>query len=1295
MRRLLALLAALFLPLAAHAQLATLRAGGIPGTTCITSQMLLEAGGRVALEASGVILLEDNTCSSGIATPSPAPIASAWFGQGNSALSAPSGSTTANVGLALGAGSSTIPADSNGKALSSWTAALWFKADDLTIGQVNGVGTSQTFNLMGNCVTKACGGTTIASLVIANTAVSTCTANNNCPQLPRNGELLLYGKKGTGLLWIPVAPLTGSQTGLRALSNHNYCAVASEYGIAPSDSGIGKMSLSLYDVTPGSVGLVGSVLSATNQQAGVTDFYHDATGSHNAYTPAQIGDLFPGLAAIVTPGSPPTGPNYASAGPMGPFAFLGGIFPNDGSGNPTPAAIASLCNPVGTTTVQTFATANSMTVKSLYLLGNDGTGAVSLADTSGNSLPNATTINGGPVLGPPLAPLPCLVLTEQGDGDVWTLDKGSTTTGTATISGTYNNASCGATITGIEVAVFNGASQVGSWTAATLSGGKFTGKVTGVSKSSDFIYTEKARLTQAPSYVFAGNFLHGVGLKWAHIGQSQQEYFVAVAGGLSKTFTGKGSGILLINTAGGSTLHKGVTPQNYGFGHVALVKFGPDNTQGCTGSPIVDNCQQANQAIGDGAIVAMNELYALCSCVSQIIPIVKDGQPVDNWVYGSLSTADTTLMVNGGNTLTPSTPGTTTFVGPLSVSTITGGTGCVSNCIYPGIGLDSVSNTSAIINGGFGAQLGLASTGGTGERATYNKGFEPEIKSGTAIIYDSLGTALAQADNNPDPSTGVEGWVDLAAHVTAGSLNDLRSGPLTITFSVAPTNLPLTVQWRTIENSSNLNGSETCCYNDYDMWGLANPPAGYGAVNWDPHSTGKMQEISERITGTVGIEEFEECTSIGNEVSSPVGNGGSNLAGATAKWNYALFGRAQEFPWLTNDTIGVAAGFTRGQPAAGPGSASVTGCRYLQQQFGRAYNSGLKQTNWLNTGGALKVTPGGDYYDGLTTCSQTNCLGPHPGPYEDGIRRDGDRLGRWLWAAQKNDFSAVTGPSITSCTILAPGTYPKTLRCTIALNATGATSLATCGNTTTHRMSNGSTQPLTGGPPALGPPNDSHCTVLDWSVVGNTPCRGFELRVSATTPTNQGWNETGDDEVEPSLVDDTKTFSCTITSATTVDLTDTSPSPGWFTSGQMWVQYAAGTPLAEAGSVHAPVIAGVGLYNPNQTVIVSVGGTCTHAGGSPATLSISTNGAGIISDAHRTNVGAYCDLTTATYTVSLASLTGQVTPGSVTITPYTVDEDIDNIGMLIYDNVGQTGTDGTVYSPGNPMQAQTVPLGPY
>jgi hypothetical protein len=777
----------------------------------------------------------------------------------------------------------------------------------------------------------------------------------------------------------------------------------------------------------------------------------------------------------------------------------------------------------------------------------------------------------------------------------------------------------------------------------------------------------------------------------------------------SPGYNGAGTGSLL---AGNGTLTQSVvqlsdsgnTPTNHGVMHASQILLDSNTNPGS---------QSVNQIAGDGIVEEANDISTGLGCSPvKIISVAKAGQSSNSWGLDYLPVTYPLTNTAG------------TFSMPAWASQTAGGWATALNTV--GTGVEFVSTAATI-------------------PTSANTGAGPQLTMlvGSLQIKDSLGTLLA-TDANCTP--GTDPCTLSYAGVTAGTVNHLTGVIAGLTFSVTPTNLPVSATWTNISDTLAGQYTQQSTYVGFPTWGNGTSiTSGYGTAVL----LNQVQPVSANV--------FEQCTADSGTMTGttpPATNNANYQLSWATMWNNTFYTKIASLPFWRAGTPTLVLGYGRDAGAA-PGSVSK--CRQALRVLGSGPPSGV-------TGGPYAFL--GDYYDDVTQLSGSVYLGigPHEGPWLHGGRRMARRAAAMMVAYQTQNFTKASEPQIicaqaaagcyttgtapvrapagggplttcgTNCiefTVYMPNSGALT-NCGTNLSGSGAGNITggTGGVSSTSLVVSASTGPnlvpgmiITGtgtnsGGAVVGSADTNLGTTGTFTLsvaqtIANgtalsaipggactppgtpvgTAVYGFRFGTAASTVYNyNGWTGSGN------LVDANQT-SCVISSATTVDCTGTLIS-----SGNIYWTYADDAPLSDAGTEKPLTVTGGTGYgvNAGPTTVTDTTltgainasaspGTCTHP-----TVSMTTNAAGVVS-ATRLAPGSVC-VGTPTFAIptSGGAWSGVGVGGSVVGSVFGVADDINHLGQVLYDNTGYCNgvISATTYEPGCPVAPITIPQGP-
>lgn len=657
----------------------------------------------------------------------------------------------------------------------SWVLWVKFRYEDDAAARTQN---SKPFTILGQCA-SACGASGSNRFLQVASPTNTTLA----------GEILLSAQiSNSANLWNPPGSVpTGAvpHTGLTAKPGQDYCLALSQYGI--DSAAPGDFSVSLIDAaSPANVQNITS--TTTNQSSAAAGIYYSAAATLR--TQAAIANIIQNLATD----NNSAGYQEGHGGPYSQVAMFWGVMPNNGSGVPTTATLQAMCNPAND--LKTQAIAAGLTVQSLY---NANTSGGFTADSGGTITAGLTTIGSGFSLAGPIMPPPCLQISEPPPGDVFRVEPGMWgvgATGTIYVTGTWNSAACGGTISAIQMRVMSGGSQVLPWkTIINHPSTSFFGGYSGVTAGST-LYTYEVRPANAPAFIYKATNGAYVGGVIDAIGQSQMCIASlassAVPGGSGGDLTYTGSQPSMINML---AMSDGTSTTNTALAHVYLRQTSALTQPG--------SVTAAEFQVGNGIMQLLQDLEAASGWPWSYRQYCKSGHPADAWADDYLP-ASQALTNSAGNTWN-GPDGSNTLKNP----TITGAPGTLIANVAR-----SMLKGSLTITNGSGTQIGHDDGAGN------VVGDNGAVVNSSAVTYEQ----------------------------TAGTA-------LTVTYSATQTG-PITAHWTNVEDT--LAGAYTphSTYNTnglYGVWGDSIHPSSGMVTNVASRVSGPPDMLlEEQCTASAG-----------------------------------------------------------------------------------------------------------------------------------------------------------------------------------------------------------------------------------------------------------------------------------------------------------------------------------------------------------------------------------------------------------------------------------------------------------
>ncbi|HZZ67510.1 MAG TPA: hypothetical protein VFE18_04995 [Phenylobacterium sp.] len=1135
-----------------------------------------------------------------------------------------------------------------------------------------------------NNVPQGWTGNNQAAAQATNCSSSACTASSNggarfievssptfSTTASQNNELLISGlTTGSGANLSQPSGFTAPHTGIILTPGKAYTICLIQYLTDSAFSG----ELYVYALDTSGANAPGSPSITTNNAAtGAQGFYRGGS-PFNFYSASTIGPLF--MAFGTTTGSVTSTYEAGSSGPMGNILMASGVFPNTG-GVPTLSALQALAT--GAQDPAAWMSANGLTPQALYRLNDAGAGTP-WKDSSGLNQTALAPVNSGypPVASSPIVPPAALVISEFAEDQLFRVTPGQTgptATGPVPISGTYNPSVLAAGVKGIQCAVLKaGVPQGSGWTRMAASAGVFSGQVTGVTQGVG--YTRACRFTNSRAYSFQGAYHIRVGLLVGLIGQSEIEAALnaqtGATSGTGANLQAAGSlGIVTLNLSDPLSTSSPYVP-NLGTGHVGLIGIDANNSPGSnsTGSSFVP--------CGDGCLAFLNGLAAASGMPVESVWLAKDGNPVDSFVYDNMAVSASVTGTGGQTTWTnqglafsastniPSAAFVAGFVASIkegSLQIFDSGNHLIASDVQA---TPFHLNTICTWTSGATSMTCTNTTGIAGAAGAVNVLGPTGPNSGSVTTVSSvsgLTVNLSQATN----TTGTNALTEFTSYgalsggtVSSGSVN-YTGDTFTATFSSAPST-PLTVKWTNVEDTQAATYIKHVPYVGYGTTGdRTNPTSGF------------VTQIWSQVQSPLSMVLFSQCNANSGDVASVTGSGNTaGLASMNAKWDYYFSTVLPQFSGWDPATPIVSLGYQRN--TTGPPTVQATaGCVYFLQQYAAHAHPTLP----------APIYWGGDYPDYAVQQSGNLYQSPHPtfGPL------GGARQAR-RWAVAANDVAGGQGlpnPTITSSAF--SGTNNVNIDVTFSMPAAlSGASLATCG----ANLSGGTNT----APPGAINGGASTCSVT--TSAGSASCQGFRVGLTNSLM----YNSYGVDEnnttssaynaimAATGVAGSSNTFSCTVTSATTVRLTNTGT---WsWAAGTVFVSYGAEGPAALSGEVYAIAITPGSGYTPGTYSFTTSTSTCSTF----PKVFVHVSAGGAIDDAYINTaggsgtIGAGC---TNPQTVTLGGM-GAGTGGAVTLSIGTEGSDLNDLGQFLYANDNSTAYGGNTYEPGLPVRRCVVPF---
>jgi hypothetical protein len=1127
-------------------------------------------------------------------------------------------------------------------------------------------GNNQASTWAANCTNSACnasGNGGARSIQVSSPGAGISATQNN--------ELLISGlTSGTGGTNLSQpSGFTAPHTGIILTPGKAYTVCVINYLTDSAFSG----EMYIYAIDASGNNAPGSPsITANNIATGVQGFYRAPT-TFALYSQATIGPLFMTFGTTTSSVT-----NTYEAGASGPFANIlmaSGVFPNTG-GVPTFAALQALAT--GAEEPGAWMNANGLTPQALYRLNDAGAGAP-WQDTSGLGQTALAAVNSAypPVASSPITPPSALVINEIGEGQLFRVTPGltgPTATGPVPVSGTYNPSVLAAGVKGIQCAVLKNGVPIGSgWTKMAASAGVFSGQVTGVTQGAG--YTRSCRFANSRSYSFQGAYSVRVGLLVGIVGQSE----LAVMPVANTTPTaGVGSNL---QAAGGplSTVAMNLSDPssgssryvtNLGTGHVGLVSIDANNSPGSntTGSAFVP--------CGDGCLAFLNTLAAVSGMPVEAVWMAKDGNGAESFAFDNVAVQSAISGTGGQTTWTgqalsftassviPNANAGSSFFGSVKEGSLrifdSGGSLIASDaqatpfhlntiCTWTSGATSMTCNNTAGISGATGAVRVFSPTG-------------PNSGSVTTVSgVSGLTVNLSQATNTTGTNVLIEftNYGPLAGATVASGSANYTGDTFTATFS-SPPSTPLTATWTNVEDTENATYVQHVPYVGYGTTGdRVNPSSGFITQTWS------------QVMSPLSMVLFSQCNANQAEVQSITGSGNTTgLASMNAKWDYFFGTLLPQLPGYDPATPIVSLGYQR---VAQANALTIAGCVYFQQQYVTHAHPTLP----------APIYWGGEYPDYATQSGGGFGPGPHPtfGPL--GGARQGRRWGIAANYAQAGQN--LPNPAIASSAFSGANNVNIDITFTMPSALSGA-SLATCGANLSGGLNTPPVGAINGG--------TNTCSVTTSS--GSPSCQGFRVGLSNSVMYNSYGVDEGDATssafnaimAATGVAGSSNTFTCTVTSATTVRLTNTGT---WsWAGGVVFVSYGAEGPGGLAGAVTGISITPGSGYTPGTYSFTTSTSTCSKF----PKVFVHVGSGGAIDDAFINTAAAQGALGTGCTNPQAVTLSGMGsgTGGAVTLTIGTLGSDLNDLGEFLYANDNSTAYGGQSFEPGLPARRCVVPF---